>query len=669
MRIFDRQRARSDTSPSALTGRTAGGGALARRLLGAVASLRLAVLLLVVLGVVLSVATLLETVRGREYTQWYVYGSGWFKGLLGLLAANVVAAMAVRWPWRRRQAGFLVAHLGLLVLLAGAMLTLLRGVEGQLILAEGQSADTISLVGRSQIRVLARVEDRVDSTEFAFSPGPVDWPAHKQLHMTTADGMRLSVLRFYRHARPEMQWIEDPTGQGKPAVLLAMPGNQGTTERWHAAALFAEPAAPGQVPVWVQQAAQASLAADFLSPPDLRPNSRGILSVHYENRMSRIEVDRHLGKKVVLDDRGLAVELVAYYADARIKGKGEFDSASDKPQNPMLQLRVFVPGQKEPLPEVAYANNPLVSYESMRGQPCPVKFRYHHPATKARPGVEFMQTPEGKLYCRVGRQGAYQVRGEVRPGDRIAVPPWGEVEVLRHLPHARQEVTFVPEPGGSDEAASSEAAALVELALPDKTEQFWLRRNDAHLGVRRIESAQGPMLVLFGYESYPLGFSVQLRDFARGLNPGGMGEASFASTVRVSDPRRGTVDAEISMNRPLRFGGLRFYQSGYRPMPDGKELSILAVSRDPGRWPKYAGSAMICLGIAIMLAMRWRDVRGAGPQNSSPGTHSRTRPIGRQTGDALSPGEGPAAPPSGPPPGNLHPSRESPPGSVLSGLT
>lgn len=669
MTSLARQPARSDGARSGAAGRRARLVFLAPHLLRVLGSLRLAVLLLVLLGLVLSLATVLEAARGREYAQWYVYGSRWFMGLLGLLGANVAAAMAVRWPWRPRHAGFLVTHLGLLLLLAGAMQTLLGGIEGQLILAEGQSADSMALVHRSQIRVLARQEDRVESTEFGFSPGPVDWPADKRLEMATLDGVRLSVLRFHRHARPERFWTDDSSGRGKPAVLLAIPDGKGRSERWYTATLFAGPVEPDQMSVWFQEAPQASLVADFLAPPGLRPGSRGVLSVHYQGQMQRLDVDTTLGKKVDIDkSAGLAVELAAYYPDGRIKGKGQFYSAGDKPENPMLQLRVYLPDQKAPLVEVAYANHPLVSFESMRGQSCPVKFWYHHPATAARPGLEFLQTPQGKLYCRAGQAGAYAPRGEVRPGDRIAVVPWGEVEVLRHLPHARQEITFVAEPGG-EEADSSEAAALVPIELPGKREQFWLRRNDLHLGVRRIESDQGPMLVLFGYESYPLGFSLQLRDFQRGLNPGGMGEASFASDVRVHAPRRGPFEAEISMNRPLNYGGLRFYQSGYRPMPGGQEVSILAVARDPGRPLKYLGSAMICLGIAVMLAMRRREARAAGASLALARrkTHAEAQRSGSGGAAVVAPG------PTPPQAGNSSPApqscRESPPGSLLSPLT
>src|SRR3990172_12405090 len=80
------------------------------------ASLRLAVILLVALAGVLAWATLIEASRGLEYAQWYIYYSPWFRAMLGLLAVNVLAATLIRFPWKRRQFGFLVAHAGVLML-------------------------------------------------------------------------------------------------------------------------------------------------------------------------------------------------------------------------------------------------------------------------------------------------------------------------------------------------------------------------------------------------------------------------------------------------------------------------------------------------------------------------------------------------------------------------
>ena len=48
------------------------------------------------------------------------------------------------------------------------------------------------------------------------------------------------------------------------------------------------------------------------------------------------------------------------------------------------------------------------------------------------------------------------------------------------------------------------------------------------------------------------------------MNPGMMGDASFASSVRVIDKARSVdMPAEIAMNQPLVYGGFTFYQSSY----------------------------------------------------------------------------------------------------------
>jgi hypothetical protein len=103
----------------------------------------------------------------------------------------------------------------------------------------------------------------------------------------------------------------------------------------------------------------------------------------------------------------------------------------------------------------------------------------------------------------------------------------------------------------------------------------------------------------------PLGFSIELVDFKREMNPGQSGNAAYSSVVRVKDKER-QLDAErlISMNQPLSHRGLRFYQSSFREAGHGKEASIFSVAYDPGRPLKYAGSLMICLGIVTMFYMR-----------------------------------------------------------------
>ncbi len=95
---------------------------------------------------------------------------------------------------------------------------------------------------------------------------------------------------------------------------------------------------------------------------------------------------------------------------------------------------------------------------------------------------------------------------------------------------------------------------------------------------------------------------MQLKKFTRGVNPGGMGDASFASTVHLHDEAKNIdKDQEISMNEPLVHGKYTFYQSGILPSGTG---TVLTVARDPGLLMKYLGSIMTCAGTLLMFVTR-----------------------------------------------------------------
>jgi len=136
-----------------------------KRIFRFLASLELAVILIVFLAAVLAWATCLEAAKGRECAQWYVYGSQWFTALLMILGVNILAATLVRFPWNRNQSGFVVTHLGLLVLLVGSIQTSLFGIEGQISLAEGERTDRIRVTDRSVITARRHSAQGHTSTE------------------------------------------------------------------------------------------------------------------------------------------------------------------------------------------------------------------------------------------------------------------------------------------------------------------------------------------------------------------------------------------------------------------------------------------------------------------------------------------------------------------------
>lgn len=115
------------------------------RLLSFCASLRLAVMVIVLLAVYLAVGTLYESRYGARAAQVMVYGSVSFVVVMALLALNVFSAAVVRFPWKRHQTGFVVTHLGIEVLLLGCLIGSARGFEGQQMLRVGETAEAIDL--------------------------------------------------------------------------------------------------------------------------------------------------------------------------------------------------------------------------------------------------------------------------------------------------------------------------------------------------------------------------------------------------------------------------------------------------------------------------------------------------------------------------------------------
>lgn len=96
-----------------------------------------------------------------------------------------------------------------------------------------------------------------------------------------------------------------------------------------------------------------------------------------------------------------------------------------------------------------------------------------------------------------------------------------------------------------------------------------------------------------------LPFSLGLKDFRHESYAGTDIPKSFASLVRLRDPQRGQ-DREvlISMNHPLRYGGLTFYQASF-----GRDdrLSVLQVVRNPGWLLPYASCALIAAGLVLQF--------------------------------------------------------------------
>lgn len=93
-----------------------------------------------------------------------------------------------------------------------------------------------------------------------------------------------------------------------------------------------------------------------------------------------------------------------------------------------------------------------------------------------------------------------------------------------------------------------------------------------------------------------LPFTLKLTEFRIEYYPGSDDPSDYISKVILTDDKEGIqTEYTISMNRILKYGGYRFYQSSY---DDDLHGSVLAVSHDPwGVGVTYTGYVMLLVSL------------------------------------------------------------------------
>ena len=83
--------------------------------------------------------------HGTPAVQRDIYQTPWFAALLGLLGVNVFSVMVSRYPWTKHHIGFLTAHVGILAILVGSVVSIYRGLDSNMALYEGETSDRVML--------------------------------------------------------------------------------------------------------------------------------------------------------------------------------------------------------------------------------------------------------------------------------------------------------------------------------------------------------------------------------------------------------------------------------------------------------------------------------------------------------------------------------------------
>lgn len=116
-----------------------------QKILKFLASIKLAVLVIASIAIITAVGTFVEAKFDATAAKKLVYDSVYMNIIMTVFAINLTAVMVDRWPWKIRHIPFIFAHIGILTLMLGQLMTSKLGIDGSMRVEIGGDARLIQL--------------------------------------------------------------------------------------------------------------------------------------------------------------------------------------------------------------------------------------------------------------------------------------------------------------------------------------------------------------------------------------------------------------------------------------------------------------------------------------------------------------------------------------------
>lgn len=442
------------------------------------ASLKLAVISLSLLAAYLAFATWFEASHGTNAVQEFVYRSAWFSLVLALLAINILCAVLVRIPLKRRQTGFAITHLGLLILIAGSYIHFKTGDEGLVGMLEGESRAELLRIDQPMFRVRevdAHSGETLANFELPFDDGgPFAWGNGQpkisnifDLMLNTLSGGRLPVARpvadvlsksgdpfkfvvreYMPASAPATLRVADPAGQPMarmqlqfkgPGMPEAQPALTSEDDQWFKLdRRFHRTARSGGMPVLVTFSSvdKQGYLDDFLNPP-LKVSEIGVARIRYDDkdgkeRVFDLPLETPAEEEIKLPDSDLTVvlEKLAHFPTA----EGGLNRIVGENSIPIAMFKVKK-GEGEEVDHVAMGSMPMfpniIPRPGADGEAPKALVAIHlmippdlEPGMTGRIGqIDVLEAPDKSLYYRVfGRD--KDNKPELREAAPLKVGSW-----------------------------------------------------------------------------------------------------------------------------------------------------------------------------------------------------------------------------------------------------
>lgn len=182
------------------------------------ASLKLAVFIIISIAVITAVGTIIEAKYDAYAAKKLVYDTWYMYGIMGLLVVNLSAVMLDRWPWKKRHAAFVSAHIGIIILLAGALLTMKFGLDGSMRVGIGESNNLVQTAETDMVVYTSFDGDRYSKTldqEVDFFKNP---PTEQKPFLIPAYEGEIRVVDYKKYILPSRRVVAGEEGKAGSGV-------------------------------------------------------------------------------------------------------------------------------------------------------------------------------------------------------------------------------------------------------------------------------------------------------------------------------------------------------------------------------------------------------------------------------------------------------------------
>ena len=564
---------------------------MGRKLLNALGSLKLACVLLGAVALILAGATFYESNTGTQSALLNIYRTVWFNGLLGLLALNVAAAALIRWPWQKRQVGFVITHVGIIVLLGGCSAAFHYGTEGIIALHVGESPANEIRVDDEVLTAVVPNSDLRAKVLLRFKPNGAVRP--RQLRLS--NDLWLTLDEHAGNSRVE-QTITAGNPTLNPALRFTIESAQAQQHLsdW----VLANSSDQNQINLGpavlrfitvddAEQIRQLTNAVAIATPPQL------LLKLAVQT----YAIDPSAaGKEFPLGDTGVCAIPGGYWPDFRLGANNKPMSVTEEPNNPAAVItlrqadqsqRAFVFAKPGLPPMVTGATNLEAQLELRAG-------------TAVRgSGITLGLASDGRVFYAANAKDGFTA-GIAELGKAFE-PGWMDfmITVNEVITNAVVTEQIVPAPETSESSTPS-LKVTAHAGTGNDAQTTWLRADQPsllHVGDRMVH-------LFLGNDTLVLPFTVKLEKFEVEHDEASDNVAGWKAHVLFEDATGKQEQTVISMNHPAWFNGFKFAQASWNP--DDLNFTVLQVKKDPVfvTWLTWFGSGLIVLGTALLFYFR-----------------------------------------------------------------